>query len=236
MNAEKSDVSIDKLFYFGDKLEVKNRGRVVLTTYIRLVGDAELNRARVFAIRKSAELREKLKNHSTDESVAYIPVRETVEPKTLIDPILTVSLQTFTRDALREADLPVLPAELSSDADLELQENYQKEVDNYPLKRAEAINQYVEARLYKERERLITLTEDELYTYYKRLVISDLCEQEMFSKFREQCVYYGAYRDSNYTKRLFKTFEEFENLPTEIKNQFIEFYFSLDIGTEELKK
>lgn len=235
--AEKNDVDISRLFHYGKKFDIKDRdGKKVLTAYIRLVGDAELNRARVYAIRRSAELRDRLRTKTSDEALAFIPPIESVEKNSLIETCLNILLSTFTRDALREADLPILPKEPSSNADLELQEEYQKKVDQYPEERNKAIYIYVSKRKELEQNRLEALTLEEIYEYYKRLVISDLCEQEMLNKFREQCVYYGTFKDSNYTTRLFPNFELFENLPIEIKSQFLSNYSDLDIGAEELKK
>ena len=50
------------------------------------------------------------------------------------------------------------------------------------------------------------------------------------------CVFYGTFLDENYTIRAFPTYEQFENLPVEIKTQFINNYSQLDIGSEDLKK
>jgi hypothetical protein len=237
MNAEKNDVNISKLFSYGDKFDITDRnGKKVLTVYIRLVGDADLNRARVYAIRRSAEMRERLRSNDSDESLAFIPPFEAVEKTSLIETCLAILITTFTRDALRSDDLPQVPHEPSSSADLEVQEQYQKAVDEYPQKRTEAINKYITKRSSVERKRLEKLELSEIYDYYKRLVVADLCEQEMLNKFREMCVFYGTFLDENYTIRAFPTFEQFENLPIEIKTQFISNYSQLDIGSEDLKK
>ena len=91
MIAEKSDVDISKLFHYGKKFDIQDRnGKKVLTVFIRIVGDADLNRARVYAIRRSAELRERLRSKESDESLAFIPPIESVEKNSLIETCLTI--------------------------------------------------------------------------------------------------------------------------------------------------
>lgn len=237
MQVEKNDVDLSKLFYFGKEFSIKGKnGKALLTAYIRLVGDAELNRARTFAIRRSAELRARLKSSDTDESIAYIPSKEVAEKDLLVSTILTISYQSYTREALREAQLPPIPVEPSSDASLERQEEYQKEIDSYQFRRNTVISEYVEAKLSAERERVLKLSDSDIYDYYKKLVIADICEQEMYKIFREQCAYYGSYKDKNYTTPLFTSYAQFENLPPEVKEQFLVNYASVDISSEDLKK
>lgn len=58
MNAERNDVDIFRLFHWGKEVTIFDKyGNELTNVYMRLVGDAELNLARVFAIRRSAELR-----------------------------------------------------------------------------------------------------------------------------------------------------------------------------------
>jgi hypothetical protein len=237
MQVEKNDVNINRLFYFGNKFEINyTKGKKKLTAFIRLVGDAELNRSRTYAIRRSAELRAKLKDKNSDESVAYIASKDVAEKDTMITTVLAISYQTYTREALREAEVPPVPTEPSSDSTLEQQEEYQKQVDAYPVQRNAIISEYVEKKLNAERERLNSISDSDLYDYYQKLVIADICEQEMYKIFREQCAYYGSYVDEKYTTPLFSSFAEFDNLPTDVKAQFVENYSTLDLSSDELKK
>jgi hypothetical protein len=67
-------------------------------------------------------------------------------------------------------------------------------------------------------------------------MISELCEEEVLKRFREFCVYCSVYTDSRFTKRLFKSFNDFDNLPPEKKTEFTDFYTLLELETSELKK
>jgi hypothetical protein len=235
LSPELNDLDISKLFHWGDSFVIKDRdNKDALITFIRIVGDAELNRARVFALRKSAELRRKLKDLTTDERLAFIPEKDSFTKDSLLDSIIIYKMGDMTRDAVKEVKVK-LPKEPASDASLEDQEKYQAVVDEFPKKREEEIKKYVEKKVESEKKKLDSKTEDELYKEYETVLIKQYCDNEMILKFREICAYFGSYKDAEYKERVFSNFEEFENLPKEIKDQFIDDYSSLEISSEELK-
>jgi hypothetical protein len=80
------------------------------------------------------------------------------------------------------------------------------------------------------------MSREDVIREYKNSVTTTLCEQEMLAKFKDYCVYLGSYKDKNFQIPAFTSFEEFENLLSEVKDQFVNYYDSLEIGTEELKK
>ena len=85
MIIEKNDVSLAKLFNWGDKFSITDKyGNFITDVYIRLVGDAELNQARVKAIRASREMREKLKTEGTDERMVFMPDFDLMEDKEIV--------------------------------------------------------------------------------------------------------------------------------------------------------
>ena len=235
-SAEKNDVSLDKLWKYGNKITILDRKGTTATLFMRLVGDAELNRARVFALRKSAELRNKLRDVTSDEYIAYVPEAGSIERGVLQNTALTLCIQGFTREALRDLPPIPLPAEVKADATLEEQEEHQKEVDAYPQRRSDSIRDFVARRVDEETKALDKLTDQELANHYKKLIINDLCEQEMLKRYQEMCIYFGTYKDKNYSERLFTSFELFDNIPSDVKDQLSDAYTNLDISAEELKK
>lgn len=237
ISPERNQVDIEKLFkWFGDfKINDKYNNFVVEVT-MRLVGDAEINKARVFAIRKSAELRKKLREEGSDERVAFIStVYEFDDPEELTGLISMLKLREFSDNAMREVIVP-FPKEPKSDAPLEDIEKYQAEVDTYEDRRMEKINDYLIAKVDNFRNSIKDRTVDQLQKDYEKLMISQLCEKEMVSKFKEYCVYCSVYKDNEFKEKFFTQFEEFDNLPTEIKKQYIENYDSLELNVDELKK
>lgn len=236
MPVEKNDVEISKLFSWSkESAIVDSSGKLLARIWIRLVGDADLNRSRVFALRKSAELRAKLKDPNSDEHMAFIQSLDTVEKSTLVDAIVSLSLRDMTRDAYREVIIPI-PMEPDSDAPLEKQEKYQKEVDEYPKTREDAIRKYLKKRIDKLNKELTNLPDDELQKKYQLHMINELCEQESFKKFKEMCVYFSIYKDKNFKVRMFNSFDEFDNIAPEIKERLLNEYTSLELDTDTLKK
>lgn len=235
-SVDKNDVDISKLFNWGQKFNIKDRfGNDALDVYVRIIGDAELNRARVYALRSSSELRLKLRDKDSDDRVAFIPHPSTMTKDDLITALVLFHSKTLTLQALRDIKMN-LPVEPLSDSTLEEREEYQKEIDEFPVKREEKIREYVEKRIDEEKKVLEKKNKEKLYEEYEKFLIDQICEGQMIDKFREACAFYGTYKDSRQKERLFKSMEEFNDIPKEIKDQLVEFYLALEIGGEELKK
>lgn len=232
---ERNDIDISKLFSWSGKFTIQNRfGTDVSDVYIRLVGDAELNRARIYGLRKSKELRKVLRNKNSDEYLAYIPDIDTLDKEQILELLVIMNVQSKTLDVARDINIPK-PKEPSSDASLEEQENYQDAIDNYPELREKMIKEELVKLSEKVREKLQNLSKDELFKEYESEIINKICEIEMVTKFRQMCVYFGCYKDAALKVRLFDNFEQYENLPSDIKEQLDEYYMSLEIGGEDLK-
>lgn len=233
---EKNDVNISKLFVWGAKFPILGPdGSTLQEVYIRLVGDAELNRARIYAIRSSAELRKKLKTPDSDERVVFLPDLDEFEKEDIIDITLSLYTKIAAQLAVKEVRIPY-PTEPKSDANLEEQEKYQALVDSYPERRDTAIRDFVLDVLENKRKELENSDIEKVKKEYEKLMSNELCEQEMIKKFRDYCAYFGSFLDSEYKKPVFKSFEDFDNLPGNIKEQFINDYQSLEIDIESLKK
>jgi hypothetical protein len=236
ITVEKNDVDITKLFDWGRKFEIKDRkGKVITPVFIRLVGDSEINQARVFALRESSKLRKQLKTENSDERLIYIPDLGEYAKEQLVDLIISLQVSDFFRDAYSEIKIPE-PIEPDSDAPLEKQEKYQQEVDNYPSVKREAISVYVDKQIEKAKKEKSSVSREDLEKEYERFMINNLCENEMVNKYREMCIYFGCFLDEDYNKRMFSSFDKFSNLRPEIKEQLASFYTELEIGIDDLKK
>lgn len=237
MNAEKNDVDISKLFVWSGEFPLLDEfGNTKTTVWMKLLGDAELNRARVYAIRRSAELRKKLKDENSDEYVAFFSVLDEAETKEdLIEMVSYASVKRYTEEATKELIQP-LPAEPRSDADLEEFEKFQEKVDNYEAERQSKTRELVEKKVELGRKALERETEESLRKLYKQLMVGDFCEREMIGKFREGCIYFGTFKDSEFKVKAFGNIEEVNNLPTHLKEQLLSYYLSLEVNVGELKK
>ena len=236
LHPERSDIDISKLFKWGKKVSIYDASNTeMLTCYIKLVGDSEMNRARVYALRKSAELRKKLRTPGSDEKVAYIVEKEFVTKEELVQYVLLLKNKDIVERAYSEVKVP-FPKEPSSEAGLEAQEKYQLSVDDFSNNIKKAVEKFVLNEIEKEGAELNKKDVDTLYKTYESLVIDDFCQLEMLNAFKNYCVSVSAFKDDKYTERLFTGVEEFSELPTEIKNQFEEEYSSLEIDINTLKK
>lgn len=233
---EKNDVDISKLFIWGKTYEiVNNAGEVIYTIYMRLLGDADLNRTRVHALRKSQELRKKLRDVNSDERLLYVKDQEEMSKDELVYNVAALSMREINQRAAKEVKVP-RPKQPKSDAKLEKLEKYQAELDDYPKKFSEALQKFIKDEVEKLRKALQELSEDELYKMYVRSLIEEFCEQEAFRAYKEMELYLGCYKDPDYTERLWKSFEDFENFDTDMKAEIRAAYDTLDIRMDELKK
>lgn len=236
MDIEKSDVDLSKLFRWEGEVEIKDhRGDVATKVYMRIVGDKDLNQARVFALRQSSELRAKLKDETSDEYQAFIREALSADSENIVAGIKLLSMEEITNDARKNAVIK-FPKEPDSDASLEEQEKYQQEVDEFPEKFGELVRDEADKILKTLEKRLKKLSEDELRKEYLEKTINYVCTQEMNRSFVDKCVFGATYRDSKFKKKYFQTFEEYENLAPEVKEQLRDGYQNLELGMQEIKK
>jgi hypothetical protein len=237
---ERSDVDISKLFGWGRVFEIVNPTNEddITLVYMKLLGDADLGRARVYALRKSAEMRRKLKDENSDERLAWIRGIEEVEKQDLINLITVYSSRELTNNARSKAKWPPTPKPPKSNAKLEKMEKFQKEVDDYPAKKAQALAEAVSKEVDSLRKSLEEKSKEELYREYVRSLTDEFCEREAIVAFDNMQTYLGCYQDDTYKsdKRFFSSFEDFDNLEPTIKEQFKDAYRSIDIELSELKK
>jgi len=236
LSPEKNDVDIKKLFNWNEKVTIYGvDGIENETVYMRLIGDADWNKSRVKALRASAELRKKLKDENSDEFLAYIPIKEQVDKDALIEMMVILNMSDFRDEVIKNIDIP-FPKEPSPDATLEDLEEYQKELDNFEEARLETIKEELTKISEREKEKLSKRSFDKLYDEYVQNLVNTLCKEELNKVFISYSVYFGSYKDAEFTEKYFDSYETFINLPTAVKNQFMDSYLNIDIGVYELKK
>jgi hypothetical protein len=236
---EKNDVNISKLFDWGRVFEIvdpRDEDNIVLV-YMKLLGDADLGRARTYAVRKSAEMRRKLKDLNSDERVAYIRTIDEMTLEELVNMIIVFSGRELSNKVRTTVKIPT-PKPPKSNSKLEKSEKFQKEVDEYPQKRAQAIADALSKEVDLLRQNLNKRGKEELYNMYVIALVDEFCEREAMVAFEDMQTYLGCYTDDTYKpdKLFFKEFEEFNNLEPSVKTQFKDAYRSIDIELSELKK
>ena len=231
---ERNDVDISPLFSWSKEFVVTSNGNET-PVFMRLLGDADMNRSRVAALRKSAELRRKLRDVDSDERLAFIKDIEDIEVESLVAVITVFSMRTLSEKAQSKSKIRP-PKPPKSDAKTSVHERYQAEIDSYPIRRQEEIKELLNKEVEAMKNSLSAESKDTLYVKYVNAMIDEICEQELLKEFKAQCCYYGTYADSDLSKRLFSSFEEFDNLQPGLKQQFITEYSSLELHGEDLKK
>ena len=233
---EKNDVDISRLFHWGDVLEINNlMGETVIRIYMRVIGDADVNRARVQALRFSNELRKNLNDKAWEDREAYIPDVSAFSKEDLIQLIVTYS----SRDIISRASADIViphPKEPSGDANLEEQELYQKKTDEYPKIFEEKLRIDVDKRIASFKEVLEEKTTEELIQMHESEMIKEMCNVRFLDRYQELCAFYGTYKDSEYKKRLFDDFQKFLDSPKLLKGQVVNNYSVLELNAEALKK
>lgn len=232
---EEFDVDISKLWKWKKEVVIKDGDEVLLKAYLRVPGDADINRARVYAIRESTKLRQKLNDKNDLDRYAYILPEELIDDEDLFNFSLTLTLRNELLNIDKEVDIPI-PVKPSEDAPTEAHEKYQKEVDMWAIKRMDKIKELAEKKEKEIRERLKSLSREELYKIYEKVSADFYCDTLVGELFVDQCIFYGLYKDSKYTKRMFTNFEDFQNLPKFVKDILKEEYSNLALSMEELKK
>lgn len=237
MDYEKNDVDISKLFIWGKKYEITDStGKENLgTVWMRLLGDADVNKARVYAIRKSRELRLKLLDPASDERLVYTRQANELSHDDLINYVTMFSMREITNKALKEVTVesPKMPR---SNASLKKMEQYQHEIDEYPEKLNDAIKKFTKKEVDALQKTLRTESDENLYKIYIERLIDELCEQEALSSYNDMVLFLGCYKDEDYKIHLWNSFEDFANIPTETKIAFRAAYEGLNIKIDDLKK
>lgn len=231
---DKNDVNISTLFNWGSQLEIETH-KGPLTFWMRIVGDADLNRARVYGLRNSAELRRKLKDESSDEHIALVPDFDVTERDKAIEAILLYKITDLTERAQKDLNLDY-PKEPDSDAKQEEHEKYQAKIDAFPEYVEKVVKKAYTKEVNAEKRRLNKNSDEELLEIFEETLINKLCENKMMGSFQDMCVYFSSYRDKDYKKHLFSNIDAFLDLPTQVKEDFYVFYTTLTPPTEELKK
>ena len=233
---EKNDVDISKLFLWNTEVEIKDdAGTVLKTVWMRLVGDADLNRARVISLRESSKIREALKTENSDEYMAYIAPLKFTEKENIVAGIKLLNMGDYMDEA-RTSVITKFPVEPPSDASLEEQENYQKIIDEFPLKWDKDLDKELKKIDKRESTRLEELDIEVLKKEYIDKLIGYICQSMMNSTFHSYCTYFGTYEDKKFRRRVFRSYDDYSNISPKTKQKLEDAYKELEISVPELKK
>jgi|WetSurMetagenome_2_1015567.scaffolds.fasta_scaffold01074_1 hypothetical protein len=227
---------LKKLFSWSNVLNLVNeKDEVVMKVYQRLVGDMDLQKARMSALRFSRELRLRLRDVASDE---YIGLVQPIEDLTR-DQLITLLLVDSIDSARQEIDRDYYyaePKEPDEFATTEEHEVYAHKWETWEAEREKDYQHKLVAKMDFLKEQFELLSDETLLARAKTMRIEALCEQELKNRFLEMCVLFGTYEDAQFTKHLFDTYLEFASQPDAVKNQLIEGYARLEMSTIGLKE
>lgn len=234
---DRNDVDITQLFKWNKPVEiVDNFTQTKITVYVRLVGDADMNRARTYGYRQAAVLRKSLRTENSDERIAFLAELEAFQNREILaNAIVLLRMNDIYQEAVSMTQVPE-PKEPRANASQEELEDYQTAVDNYPNVFSEAVNVNIGKVKDRQLAELQTENEERLHKLYEKEVIDRLCQEEMIRSYYDMCVYMGTFKDPEFTERVFSSLEEFLNMHTHTIKLLREAYQGLELGTDILKK
>jgi len=226
---------IEKLFSWTQELEIVGKDDQIIKVYQRLVGDADLNKARMLSLRYSKTLRDTLSDENSDEYKLYLEDIHTLNR----DDLLSMTLFGKLIDIRREIDSKFYfpePEEPLPDATNEQLEKYQADYDSWEERRKTALTDIIKSKIDEATKELELKSDAELATLAKRSKINMLCEEEIQTKFAEACAFLGTYEDKDFKKRVYTVFEEYLNSPEQYKKQISDGYEKLEMSSVSLKE
>lgn len=234
LHPELNNDSSPVFHWYGCQEITDNKGET-FKVWIRLVGESDLGQARVYALRKVYELKLKLRDEDSDEYKALIVSIMDLDRDQLVTSLLYFKFQEIVREASKTVKIKY-PKEPNSNADIERQSEYQNDLDTWQSKLEEAVQDYVTPRYERIKSDYSSKSYEQIYDEYIKYLRTQICDHEFQKRFTDKCVYLGTFKDEELKISFFNSLEDFENLPTEVKDQFISFYKDLDLSSEELKK
>lgn len=236
MTNKELNLKIEDLFRWKGELNITdNEGNVIETLYQRVVGDADIHRARIQALKSSNLLRKALKDENSDDYLANIPLKEDQTLDAMIAFIIMNTYGSF-RDVAVENIKEVKVKEPKSNADLEQQEEYVEKVEEAKGTFEQKVNESIKKQSQELETELRAKSVDEVFNIYVTHIVKYLCNKRMMEVYIEYCTFFGTFSDKNLSEKRFETIEDFRNLASRWKQRLMDSYQNLELGLEEVKK
>ena len=232
-----SIVDLDRLFKWSHKVVLTGPDGSEAVVWQRILGDAELQAARQFGLRRAGELRRALKDESSPAFFSQIPDSDFMLDEELIDSILAFEGVDIRKSVAETLYFPP-PNKPGIDASQEEEEEYINAYDTWREEFNQKVEEETQKRIEARREALASHTREELEILFRRRMVDVLCQSKHIDAFTDYATYLATYKDEKLRKKAFKNFDEFDNLATELKDQLRHAYLKLQSGLdmEYLKK
>lgn len=236
LGLEKNDIDISRLFDYTQEVKITGNGDTAIV-YQRLVGDADVNRARVYALRESNKLRENLRNKDWEDRIGYIADLSNETKEGVVEYVLSLEIDEITNKAFTQAkDTMKLPVPPPSGASLEKQEKYQKEIDGHFDNIAEIASPILDKMVSEKKRKYNEASIESLMATYDVISIKVLTDSLFMTSFQEMTTFLGTYADVGHTELVYASLEDFQNELSAIKKILMKEYSKLDLSSNDLKK
>lgn len=227
---------LEDLFKWNTSVDIKDKdGKVLLTLYLRLVGDVDYSQAQRYALLSSRKLRKELKNKDSIEYQSTFLDLNEKSKEDLIIGTLIAEVPNFRDAVLLEIGSDDIEDAVKGTKSLEEREEQQEAEEQAPLERVEKVRAKMEEKSEERRAELNKMSIDDLKKVFVDSTINFKCLEEFTNVFRDYCVFAGTYKDSKFKELAFSDFDSFRNISSTLKKQITDAYFKLEISGEQLK-
>jgi len=228
-------VRLEDLFRWNRELDIKDeRGDTVTKVYQRVLNDVDMEKARLSALRYSRNVRLSLRDLESGEYAALMENVASLDQDQKLSILMMNVLPDIYEKARQEVRLK-MPKQPNKEANLEDVENYEAEVDEYDDKVVRAIAEKASELTNKEKEKLLALDEEAFNSKLLIAMENQICQNMMSTRFDEEMAWRGTYEDPKFKVRYFGSYEKFQDVAHQIKEQLINGYRELTINKGDLK-
>lgn len=218
---------LDKLFNLW-KHKVVFHG---ITFYQRIVPSTVQEDGRRYALLKSRELRKKLKDKESEEYKAYLADFLSEDPDTIKTLIVNAALTEAAKSYVR--DNPKMPVPEPGPS-LEEQEEYENALEERDKVYRENLTKYLEEFRDTYEKTIEKWGHERMLSELTRIQIDRLCEEAFIREFENYIVASSLFEDEAMKNRVFSV-EDFNLLPDDARQFFIDSYNSINVTDEEIK-
>lgn len=226
---------LDKLFNWKRETNIVQNDEVVTTVFQKIIGDFDLQSARKTSLRYAREARKVISNPESDEYIIYIEPLDSLGREDKILLCLSEELSEISRKVDSSLYLPE-PPEPEPDDSPEKFEEAQELDDTYEERRKKLLSTKLTEEITQREAELEKLSDEQITDALRQARINSYCDGVLRTKFIECCTYFGTFVDKNYKQRVYASFDDFLNLPENLKQQLIQGYLSLEMNAVNLKE
>lgn len=199
-----------------------------LKVYIRVAGDADLDRIKRYALTESRRLRD------SGEVRALVPDLSDLTVEELVSFIVLNRATEIYKQAEREVEIKY-PKEIET-PNLAQEETYLEEVDTYFDRLHEAVIKRTTTLAEEEKTSLRGLSKERLLLLATAAAENRMLEEYMLKAFNEGLLHYVCFVDPEFTELVFKDIAAARNAAPFLKEQLINAYNILNLRDTDLKK